>query len=71
VAPRNLKATEAESMLVGNEPSDSLFADAAAAAAAAADPASDVRGPADYKRSVVKAYVQRGLAECMNQIREG
>lgn len=71
VAPRNLKATEAESMLVGNEPSDSLFADAAAAAAAAADPASDVRGPADYKRAVVKAYVQRGLAECMNQIREG
>jgi hypothetical protein len=30
-----------------------------------------VRGPADYKRAVVKAYVQRGLSDCMNQIREG
>jgi aerobic carbon-monoxide dehydrogenase medium subunit len=71
VGSKNLKATDAEAMLVGNEPSDDLFAEAGASAAAAADPVSDVRGPADYKRAVVKAYVQRGLSDCMNQIREG
>jgi aerobic carbon-monoxide dehydrogenase medium subunit len=71
VASKNLKAIEAESMLVGNEPSASLFAEAAAAAASAADPVSDVRGPAEYKRAVVKSYVERGLAACMNQIGEG
>ena len=70
VASKNLKATEAESMLVGNEPSEELFAEAAASAAAASDPVSDVRGPADYKRAVVQSYVDRGLAQCMNQIRE-
>lgn len=71
VAPKNLKATAAEGLLVGNEPSAELFAEAAVAAASACDPTSDVRGPAEYKRAVVRAYVERGLAECMNQIREG
>ncbi|HVR31791.1 MAG TPA: xanthine dehydrogenase family protein subunit M [Acidimicrobiia bacterium] len=70
VAPKNLKATQAEAILVGNHPSAELFAEAAAAAAAAADPVSDVRGPADYKRAVVKSYVERGLSVCMNQIQE-
>jgi carbon-monoxide dehydrogenase medium subunit len=71
VGHKNLKATDAESMLVGNAPSDELFNEAAASAAATADPVSDVRGPAEYKRAVVQAYARRGLAECMNQIQEG
>lgn len=71
VASKNLKATEAEGILVGNDPSVEVFAQAAAAAAAAADPVSDVRGPADYKRAVVRSYVERGLSVCMNQIQEG
>ncbi|MFP5332791.1 MAG: FAD binding domain-containing protein [Acidimicrobiia bacterium] len=71
VGPKNLKATEAEQILVGSEPTSGVFSEAAAVAAAAADPASDVRGPAEYKRAVVRSYVERGLAECMNQIREG
>ena len=71
VASKNLKATDAESLLVGNEPSAELFAEAAASAAAAADPVSDVRGPAEYKRAVVKSYVERGLTESLKQIREG
>jgi carbon-monoxide dehydrogenase medium subunit len=71
VGHKNLKATDAESMLVGNAPSDELFDEAAASAAATADPVSDVRGPAEYKRAVVQAYARRGLAECMNQIEEG
>lgn len=70
VGPHNLKAREAEGLLVGNVPGDELFAEAAAAAAAAADPASDVRGPAEYKRAVIDAYVRRGLAACLSQINE-
>jgi carbon-monoxide dehydrogenase medium subunit len=70
VGHKNLKAADAESMLVGNAPSDELFNEAAASAAATADPVSDVRGPAEYKRAVVQAYARRGLAECMNQIQE-
>jgi len=58
----NLKATAAEAMLIGQEPSDALFAAAAEAAAAACQPSSDVRGPADYKRAVVREYTKRGLA---------
>lgn len=71
VGSKNIKATDAEQMLVGSEPSADLFAEAARSAASAADPVSDVRGPADYKRAVVRAYAERGLSEAMNQIREG
>lgn len=65
VAPRNTKATEAEQLLVGAEPSSELFAEAAEAAGRAADPKSDVRGPAEYKRDVVRTFVRRGLAEAL------
>lgn len=58
----NLKATAAEALLIGQAPSDDLFKAAAEAAAAACQPSSDVRGPADYKRAVVREYTKRGLA---------
>ncbi len=62
VAPTNVQAREAERVLVGEEPGDELFAEAADAAARAASPRSDVRGPAEYKRDVVRVFVRRGLA---------
>lgn len=68
VGPKNIKAEEAEQMLTGQEPSAELFAEAARSAAAASDPAGDVRGPAEYKRAVVQAYVEKGLNACMSQI---
>ncbi len=61
VASLNVKATEAEAMLTGNEPSDELFAEAAESAARASSPSSDVRGPADYKRELVRVYTRRAL----------
>ncbi|MFP3913377.1 MAG: FAD binding domain-containing protein [Actinomycetota bacterium] len=70
VGPHNIKAREAEEMLVGESPAEELFAEAGRAAAEASDPASDVRGPAEYKRAVVAAYVARGLGECLRQIDE-
>lgn len=70
VGPHNIKARQAEEMLVGQGPGDELFAEAAQAAATASEPASDIRGPADYKRAVVAAYVERGLQNCLSQIEE-
>ena len=58
VGSTNLKATEAEGILRGNEPSDELFAEAAEASAAASDPHDDVRGSATWKRQVVRVYTR-------------
>jgi carbon-monoxide dehydrogenase medium subunit len=65
----NLKATGAEQILKGAKPSPDLFAQAAETAAAACSPTSDVRGPAEYKRAVVKEYVKRGLTKSLAQAR--
>jgi carbon-monoxide dehydrogenase medium subunit len=65
VAPSNVQASEAEQLLVGEVPGDELFAEAAELAARAASPRSDVRGPAEYKRDVVRVFVRRGLARSL------
>ncbi|MFW5899026.1 MAG: FAD binding domain-containing protein [Jiangellaceae bacterium] len=67
VGSKNIKATEAEAALAGQQPSDELFAEAGALAAAASDPHTDVRGSADFKRSVVRTYVRRGLNQAASQ----
>jgi len=61
----NLKVTEAEEMMVGEEPSDELFAEAGAIAARTCDPESNVRGPAEYKRAVVAEYTRRGFGQAL------
>jgi len=61
VGATNIKATAAEAALVGNVVSDDLIDEAARLAAEAADPRTDVRGSAEYKRDVVRVYVARGL----------
>jgi aerobic carbon-monoxide dehydrogenase medium subunit len=58
----NLRAVAAESSLAGAAPGEDAFAEAGRLAAEAAEPATDVRGSADYKRHVVDVYVRRGLA---------
>jgi carbon-monoxide dehydrogenase medium subunit len=63
----NTKVTDAEALLVGQAPSAELFADAAELAAAAADPHSDVRGTAEWKRQVVRTYTRRALASAASQ----
>ena len=67
VAPINLKATDAEALLVGNAPSAELFAEAGEAAAAAADPKDDERGSARWKRQVVATFTRRALAAAAEQ----
>ena len=67
VGSKNIKATQAESALTGQVPGDELFAEAGELAAAAADPRTDVRGTAEFKRSVVGTFVRRGLSEAATQ----
>jgi carbon-monoxide dehydrogenase medium subunit len=61
VGPTNLRATAAEAALAGAEPTDEVIAEAARLAAEAAQPYSDTRGSADYKRTVVRVFTERGL----------
>jgi aerobic carbon-monoxide dehydrogenase medium subunit len=61
VAPTTIAATEAAASLVGVELTDEAIAQAAGLAAQAAQPRSDQRGSADYKRRVVQVFTERGL----------
>jgi aerobic carbon-monoxide dehydrogenase medium subunit len=65
VGPRNIKVHEAEASLAGAEPTDEAFAEAARLAGEAAQPITDVRGSADYKRHVVEVFTRRGLARAL------
>ena len=65
VSSSNLKVRDAEQMMVGEEPGDELFAEAGHVASQACDPASDVRGSAEYKRHVVDVFTLRGLTEAL------
>ena len=69
VGSMNLRAREAEDSLAGAEPTDDAFAKAGRLAAATAQPASDVRGSADYKRHVVEVFVRRGLRRALELAR--
>ncbi len=61
VGPTNIRAAAAEEALRGAEPTEEAIAEAARLAAAAAQPQSDIRGSAEYKRSVVRVFTERGL----------
>jgi carbon-monoxide dehydrogenase medium subunit len=64
VGPTNIKAVDAERVLVGERLSDAAIDEAARLAADASEPRTDLRGSAEYKREVVRVYVARGLHEC-------
>ncbi|MGH3020670.1 MAG: FAD binding domain-containing protein [Gaiellaceae bacterium] len=61
VGPQNLRARAAEEKLAGAALDDDTIREAAELAAEAAQPRSDHRGSADYKRSVVRVFTERGL----------
>jgi carbon-monoxide dehydrogenase medium subunit len=48
-----------------------VIAEAARLAAQAAEPRDDIRGSADYKRDVVRVFVQRGLKTAVGRARGG
>jgi hypothetical protein len=61
VGPTTISAPAAEQALVGAELTDEAIRQAARLAAEAAQPRSDIRGSADYKRRVVEVFTERGL----------
>jgi carbon-monoxide dehydrogenase medium subunit len=65
VGPKNVRASQAEASLAGAEPGEAAFAEAGRLAAEAADPVSDLRGSAEYKKNVVSVFVRRGLAQAV------
>src|SRR5712692_9941976 len=70
VGPSNVKATAAEKALAGLEPTDAVIAEAARLAAAAAGPKDDVRGSAEFKKDIVRVFVQRGLKAALARAKE-
>jgi carbon-monoxide dehydrogenase medium subunit len=61
VGATNVRAERAEQSLAGAEPGEAAFRDAARLAAEEADPVADHRGDVEYKRNVVRVFVERGL----------
>jgi aerobic carbon-monoxide dehydrogenase medium subunit len=71
VGATNLRAVAAEDALRGNEPTEDAIAEAARLAAAAAEPQSDNRGTAEYKRNVVRVFCERGLRTAISAAQAG
>jgi CO/xanthine dehydrogenase FAD-binding subunit len=61
LAPRPLRATAAESLLVGQRLTPAAIAEAARLAGEAARPIDDIRGSAGYRRQVTEVIVRRLL----------
>ncbi|MGB8254781.1 MAG: FAD binding domain-containing protein, partial [Pseudonocardiaceae bacterium] len=62
VGPNNIQCTAAEQSLAGKSLNASVIEQAARLAAEAAQPKSDVRGSAEFKRHVVYTFVTRALS---------
>ena len=71
VGATNLRATAAEEALRGREPTDDVIREAARLASGDAEPQSDNRGSADYKRNVVRVFCERGLRTAISAARAG
>ncbi len=68
VGPTPLRAMKAEDALRGRKPSDDAVAEAGERAAEMSEPASDIRGNAEYKREMVKVYVRRAIKQSLDRI---
>jgi carbon-monoxide dehydrogenase medium subunit len=69
VGLRPIKAQDAEAALRGQRVTEKTIAAAVQAARTAAEPQSDMRGSADYKRTLVGSLVKRAIAIAMRRAR--
>ena len=69
VAPTPIRATEAENLLKGNEPTAELLAQAGEAAAAVSSPISDLRCSAEHRREMVDVLTKRTLGQALESAR--
>jgi len=70
VAPTPIRVRRAEDMLVGQDPKEELFEEAAQLAAEESRPISDQRATAQYRREMVKVWTRYTLQETFQKIRE-
>jgi aerobic carbon-monoxide dehydrogenase medium subunit len=62
-----VRATEAESVLIGERPSAELFDEAAGRAIADIDPPSDLHGSPEYRKKVAATLARRGLRAAVDR----
>ena len=62
-----LRRPEAESIMLGGEPTTETIAEAAAAAAAGLDPPSDTFGSGNYRRKIARVLTRRALADAVSR----
>lgn len=63
------RCAEAETALQGRQPDDDAIREAAELASQAADPSSDLRGPAEYKRAMARTMTRRALQRAVERAR--
>ena len=71
VGSTTLRAKKAEAALVGNMPDDRAVGAAAQAAAGESQPSADIRGPAEYKRDVVRVLTARAIRRAVARAKGG
>lgn len=71
VGPTPIRARDAETFLTGQQPTEDALRGAAERAAAASEPTSDLRGPAEYKRAVVRTLTLRALSQAVARAQNG
>jgi aerobic carbon-monoxide dehydrogenase medium subunit len=70
VGPTPIKAGKAENLLLGKPVNEANIAQAAQLAAEDAQPSSDLRGPAEYKKGLVKELTRRALLRALGRATE-
>ncbi len=63
--PTPIKATEAEALLQGQQPSEALFAESAVKASEQAEPEADIHASAEYRRDMVRVLTARALRRAL------
>lgn len=69
VAPTPLLARNASNLLIGKEPSETLFEESAFLAKKEGSPISDIRGSAWYRQELIQVLTRRALNEALVQAR--
>src|SRR5947208_17373 len=69
--PTAIRAGRAEVVLTEQMPDDKTIAEAASRAAAAAQPVSDLRGPAEYKKDVFRVLTRRAIVKAIARAKGG
>jgi len=68
VAPTPIRAHNAEAFLTGKSLTQDVIKEVAGKAAAEADPISDLRGSAEYRRLLMEVLTRRTLQECCGKL---